>query len=248
MGIEPGQILAVALRGVDEDEEYEAARAVMQKIERRRESRRRVAEYQGKQLAAATAASRASREPAGIEAANALAARLAAPAPRASRPFARRGAVPGDDDPVQCPECAAVGASAIESFLIHHEDQGPVPEDFTEADLGPVPGDRVRHGRQRGAVISGGEKPAPAHHAAEQRARETAVPAPSPQPRLNPHRDDGHRSRGQADRRRMSRRRTVHPTYPPNSTPGAPDDAWSTAARPPARRVRHGGHACGDGD
>ena len=116
MGIEPGQTLAVALRGVDEDEEYEAARAVMQKIERRRESRRRVAEFQGEQLAEATQASRASREPPGIEAANSLAARLAGPAARASRPFARRGAVPGADDPVQCPECAAVGASAVECF------------------------------------------------------------------------------------------------------------------------------------
>ena len=82
VGIELGQVLAVALRGVAEDEEYEAARAVMQRIERRRESRRRVAEYQGAQLAAATA-SRASREPEGIEAANQLAARLAAPAARA---------------------------------------------------------------------------------------------------------------------------------------------------------------------
>ena len=72
VGIEPGQVLAVVLRGVAEDEEYEAARAVMQRIERRRESRRRVAEYQGAQLAAA---SRASREPEGIEAANRLAAR-----------------------------------------------------------------------------------------------------------------------------------------------------------------------------
>ena len=85
VGIEPGQVLAVALRGVAEDEEYEAARAVMQRIERRRESRRRVAEYQGAQLAAATAASRASREPEGIEAANRLAARLAAPAARGRR-------------------------------------------------------------------------------------------------------------------------------------------------------------------
>ena len=30
VGIEPGQVLAVALRGVAEDEQYEAARAVMQ--------------------------------------------------------------------------------------------------------------------------------------------------------------------------------------------------------------------------
>ena len=92
VGIEPGQVLAVALRGVAEDEEYEAARAVMQRIERRRESRRRVAEYQGAQLAAASRASRASREPEGIEAANRLAARLAAPAARGRRrPFAVRG-------------------------------------------------------------------------------------------------------------------------------------------------------------
>ena len=155
VGIEPGQVLAVALRGVAEDEEYEAARAVMQRIERRRESRRRVAEYQGAQLAAATRQP-ASREPEGIEAANSLAARLAAPAARGqSRPFARRGAVPGDDDPVKCPECAAVGASAVESFRIHHEDLGPVPDGFTEADLAPYQETGLRHGRQpTEAVIS----------------------------------------------------------------------------------------------
>ena len=38
---------------------------------------------------------------------------------------------------MKCPECAAVGASAVESFRIHHEDHGPVPDGFTEADLAP---------------------------------------------------------------------------------------------------------------
>jgi hypothetical protein len=64
LGVQPGQVLADAMRGMNEDGEYEAARAVMERIERRRESRRKTAEFQAEQLAAV---SRASGEPAGIE-------------------------------------------------------------------------------------------------------------------------------------------------------------------------------------
>ena len=151
VGIEPGHVLAVALRGVAEDEEYEAARAVMARIERRRESRRRVAEYQGAQLAAA---SRASREPEGIEAANRLAARLAAPAARGRRrPFAVRGQADH-----QCVYCDRENLDPDTSFLLHNDPQLNVPittaEQATQEDLDYLSQDTGRHARQHGRVIT----------------------------------------------------------------------------------------------
>jgi hypothetical protein len=155
LNVQPGAVLARAQQEQEEDFEYDACRAQMERIERRRASRRRAAEAQAAQLEAAT---RASGQPAGIDHANELAARLrveamlAGPA-RARRPFASRSSVPGADDPVMCPGCAAVGASAIESFRIHHEDLGPVPDDFTEADLNRFPYQETGRARQSAGVI-----------------------------------------------------------------------------------------------
>lgn len=94
LNVQPGAVLARAMQEQEEDFAYDACRAQMERIERRRESRRRAAADQAAQLEAAT---RASGEPAGIAAANELAARLrfehmlsrAAATPRPAPPAAR---------------------------------------------------------------------------------------------------------------------------------------------------------------
>lgn len=147
LGLGSRDVLADAMAMSDEDGEYEAARSVMERIERRRAARAKAIRFEAEQLSAVSRAA----EPAGIAAANALAARLAGPGrPAERRPFAaRRGvAVRGNTPQVMCVECAKVGASPEESFLIH-ADPAPVPASFPAADAYRPAGSRET-GRHRG--------------------------------------------------------------------------------------------------
>lgn len=141
MGIQPGSVLAGAMRAQAEDAEYDDCAAQMRKIEKRRESRRRAAEYQGEQLAAA---SRASGQPPWVDHANAVAARVdsvqSAPvAQRGRLPFAVRGHAEQ-----KCVHCVEQGVDPETSFLLHADPELAVPVTTQATQVAQVEADRLR--------------------------------------------------------------------------------------------------------
>jgi hypothetical protein len=127
LGIEPGAVTGRAFAAMDEDGEYEAARAVMERIERRREARQRVAEHEAQRVASVAR----SDQPRWIDDANAVSAALrveqllhSEPRPFAARGYVSRSAAVRSED---CLWCVEQGVSDEEAFLLHTDPQFAVP-------------------------------------------------------------------------------------------------------------------------
>jgi hypothetical protein len=134
-GRSQADIFSEAGRLGDEDSEYEAARAVMEKIDRRRASRAEVRRYEAEQLAMASRAA-SSDDPyeaatrrahrAFAEHTRALVAEVAAGTPRREpRPKGRGGNVVRSE--LECWWCVSNNVSHEESTLLHLDPQSRVP-------------------------------------------------------------------------------------------------------------------------
>ena len=146
-----GEVFAAAGRDLDEDAEYEAARAVMAKIERRRESRARAQRFQAEQVTAVSraqvpadpleAAQRRAHEAFAAATRHQLAEAATGTPQRERRPFAGGVAVRSE---VTCQHCYEVGATAEESFLLHQDPSPPpVPAGVAPSSAPPRPSRRL---------------------------------------------------------------------------------------------------------